>query len=202
MRVRGRVIVLLAVTALGVAACGGDDDDPQSVEEDIRDAIDDGNLDEVEDEIDDVVDGGDLPDACELVTQDDAERLFGEPAQEAEDSSPVDLGSSCLWENADGAELGQVGHLLQVRVFDGEQFYGADAYEDETALDDLGDRGFVRSGEGTFAGVEVQFVQDGNTVTLSYSTVNIGVENDADEVNAADHEDTVVELARQASGRM
>ena len=43
-----------------------------------------------------------------------------------DDSSPVDLGASCLCGNVGGEELGTVSHLLQVRVFDGEQFYGAD----------------------------------------------------------------------------
>jgi hypothetical protein len=197
-----QVVGLVAIAALGVAACGGDDDDPQSVEEEIRDAIEEGNLDDLQDEIDDATDDGDLPDACALVTQADAEGLFGVEAVETEDDAAVDLGTSCIWENADKAEMGAVGHLLQVRVFDGEQFYGAEAYPDETELSDLGDRAFVRSGGGALGGVAVQFVQDGRTVTLDYTTVNIGVEEEADEVDATEREDQVVELARQASGRM
>ena len=42
-------------------------------------------------------------------------------------------------------------------------------------------------------GVDVQFVKAGTTVTISYSTVNIGVA-EADQVDAADHQDDVVAL--------
>ena len=48
---------------------------------------------------------------------------------------------------------------------------------------DLGDKAFVRTGTGA-QGVDVQFVKAGTTVTISYSTVNIGVA-DADQVDAA-----------------
>jgi hypothetical protein len=41
--------------------------------------------------------------------------------------------------------------------------------------------------------VDVQFVKAGTTVTISYSTVNIGVA-EADQVDAADHQDDVVAL--------
>ena len=44
----------------------------------------------------------------------------------------------------------------------------------------------MHAGAGGLGGVEVQFVKDGKTVSLNYSTVNIGVD-DADKVEAADH---------------
>ena len=65
----------------------------------------------------------------------------------------------------------------------------------------MGDKAFVRTTDGALGGVEVQFVQDGKTVTLNYSTVNIGVD-DGDQVEAAESEDEVVALAQQASGRL
>ena len=47
----------------------------------------------------------------------------------------------------------------------------------------------------------MQFVKAGTTVTISYSTVNIGVA-EADRVDAADHQDEVVALARRAADRV
>jgi hypothetical protein len=192
----------VAVLASVAGACGGDDDSP-SVEESIREAVEEGNLD---DATNTTSAGGDagagLPDACVLVTEADATELFGVPARAAVDASPVDLGASCIYENAGSDDLGEAGHLLQVRVFPGEQFFSTETFDDERNLDDLGDRAFVRSGEGALAGVDVQFVEDGKTVTFSYSTVNIGVEDDADRVDAADREDDVVALARRAGDRM
>jgi hypothetical protein len=195
-------VIALTTTAfaLGAAACGGDDDS-RAVEHSIKQAVNDGNLDD-KDAKQASVDQSDVPDPCVLVTADDAASLFGEAARTGTDTSPVDLGRSCIYENADSDDLGQVGHLLQVRVFPGEQFFSTATFDDERSLDGLGDRAFVRSGQGALAGVDVQFVKDGKTVTFSYSTVNIGVEKDADRVEASDHEEQVVALARQAADRM
>jgi hypothetical protein len=197
-----KTLAAIGIAVLAVSACGGDDDDAGSVEDEIREAVDDGNLDEVEEQLEDI--GGeqsDLPDACELVTVEDATGLFGTDAEEKPDASPVGLGAACIYGTPETEDLGSVAHLLQVRAFDGEQFYGAATFDDEEEIDDLGEQAFVRSGDSALTGVEVQFVQDGKTVSLNYSTVNIGVD-EADQVNATDHEDEVVALARQASGRM
>ncbi|MGH8976626.1 MAG: hypothetical protein ACRDV7_01030 [Acidimicrobiia bacterium] len=195
-------LAAIGFAVLALTGCAGDDDDTGSVEDEIREAVDEGNLDEAQEQLEDL--GGEtseLPDACELVTVEDATGLFGTDAEEQPDASPVGLGASCIYETPETEDLGTVGHLLQVRVFDGEQFFGAETYDDEEEIDDLGDRAFVRSNGSALTGVEVQFVQDGKTVSLNYSTINIGVD-EADQVNSADHEDEVVELARQASGRM
>ena len=45
------------------------------------------------------------------------------------------LGVSCLYEAADAGANDQVGHLLQVHAYDGEQFYGADTFDDEQTID-------------------------------------------------------------------
>jgi hypothetical protein len=189
-----RLIALGAIAALAFGACGGDDDDAKAADDAISKAVKQGNITDGKEGADD------LPDACALVTVDDAAQLFGEPAQTAEDSSPVPLGVSCLYEAADAGANDQVGHLLQVHAYEGEQFYGADTYDDEQAIDGLGDKAFVRSGTGA-QGVDVQFVKAGTTVAISYSTVNIGVA-EPDQVDAADHQDDVVALARRAADRV
>jgi hypothetical protein len=188
------VLATLAMAGFVLTACGGDDDDAKAANDAIRKAVKQGNISDGNDA------AGDLPNPCALVTVDDATRLFGEPARKAKDSSPVPLGVSCLYEAADADANDQVGHLLQVHAYDGEQFYGADTFDDEQSIDDLGDKAFVRTGTGA-QGVDVQFVQAGKTVTISYSTVNIGVA-EADQVDAADHRDDVIALARRAADRV
>jgi len=196
-----KVLAALAIAALALGACGGDDDKADGVDDAIKEAVENGNLDSVPENVDNVGDPADLPDPCELVTTEDAAGLFGVDAKKEDDSSPVDLGASCLYGNVGGEEPGTVSHLLQVRVFDGEQFYGAETFDDEQPIDGLGDKAFVHAGTGGLGGVEVQFVQDGQTVSINYSTVNIGVD-DADKVEASDHQDEVVALAQQASTRL
>lgn len=197
-----KVLASLGIAVLALGACGGDDDSADAVDDAIKEAVENGNLDSIPENVDNVGgDPADLPDPCELVTTEDATGLFGVDAQEADDSSPVDLGASCLYGNVGSEDVGAVSHLLQVRVFDGEQFYGAATFDDEQSIDGLGDKAFVRAGAGGLGGVEVQFVQDGETVSINYSTVNIGVD-DADKVEASDHQDEVVALAQQASTRL
>jgi hypothetical protein len=194
-----KILASLGIAVVALGACGGDDDNADAVDDAIKEAVENGNIDTLPGNVGG--DPADLPDPCELVTTEDAAGLFGVDAQEEDDSSPVDLGASCLYGNVGGEDVGTVSHLLQVRVFDGEQFFGAETFDDEQAVDGLGDDAFVRAGAGGLGGVEVQFVQDGETVSINYSTVNIGVD-DADKVEASDHQDEVVALAQQASTRL
>ncbi|MCZ7525541.1 MAG: hypothetical protein M5U14_03610 [Acidimicrobiia bacterium] len=115
--------------------------------------------------------GGGLDDGCALVAQADAEALFGEPAEPSDDagtSVQQFLVGSCIWQSPDGPE-GELTpqHLLQFHVWDGEQFYGGDAgvYDDPEPID-VGDRGFIAVSD---AGISLQFVQSGKTVSLDYS---------------------------------
>ena len=85
---------------------------------------------------------------------------------------------SCLWQNAEPADTGQV-HVLVVNVYDGEEYYAADAIEGETEIADLGDRAYVSTSSQAPEHVEVQFVQDGRTVIINYSPGYIGVESGA-----------------------
>ncbi len=204
-----RILALAFAGALALSACGGDDDSPEDVAEDIEDAIEDGDIEELEDledELEDLGDddggGGDLPDPCELVTQEDAQGLFGEGIEAQVDgdaSGSVGGGESCIWENVDNEELGTPSHLLQVAAYPGEQYYGDSIYEDEEELD-IGDKAFLAP---SFAlgSVDLQFVKDGTTVTISYSVINIGVE-EAEQVEASSKQDEVVALAEQAADRM
>jgi hypothetical protein len=192
-RVRAAVIVVVTV----ISACGGDDDD-RSTAERIREAVEEGNAPN------DVTTAGpeDGTPVCELVTEQDAEGLFGAGAQQADDTSAVGTGEACIWENVDASEPGRVGHLLQVRVYDGPQFYNSELFEDSRPVDGLGDRAFVSTGVSTAAGVTVQFVEDDKTFAITYTTINIAVEPESDKVEASDHADEVIALARQAAERM
>jgi hypothetical protein len=183
---------LLALAAFG--ACGGDDDAETSDE--IQESIAEGDLDDDPDRAD-----RDGPDPCALVTQEDVESLFAEAAEQREEETPSALGVSCLWQNAEHTGSGQV-HVLVVNVYDGEEYYAADAIERETEITDLGDRAHVSTSSQAPEHVEVQFIQDGRTVIINYSPGYIGVERGADRVVAADHADAIVALARRASARM
>ncbi|MET1000302.1 MAG: hypothetical protein ABWZ15_00700 [Acidimicrobiia bacterium] len=183
---------LLAVAAFG--ACG-DDDDAETLDE-IQESIAEGELDDDSDRGD-----RDGPDPCALVTQEDVESLFAEAADQREEETPTGLGVSCLWQNVETTDTGQV-HVLTVNVYDGAEYYAADVIDGETEIADLGDRAYVSTSSAAPEHVEVQFVQDGRTVIINYSPGYIGVGNGADRVVAADHADAVIALARQASARM
>ncbi|MGQ0825041.1 MAG: hypothetical protein ACT4OX_08460 [Actinomycetota bacterium] len=214
MRATGmtRMCTLVAVGTLIFSGCGGDDDDGVSQKE-IEDAVADGNLDpdEIEDLSDDIAEeggdddsgdnSGEGSDACAVLTQDDAEALFGVAAQLDDDSVPVGLGSSCVWENADADELGSVGHLVQLQLYEGDQFYSESVYPDAEPLDGLGDRAFIVGGPSSLAGPTIGF-QKGNTVGLfSYTVINIGVD-EADQVDPESREADVIELAHTIVDRL
>lgn len=192
MRMTTRIMAAVFAGIMMLAACGGDGDDSNA--QSGTETTDGVNAD------DDNGDRADLPDPCELVTRRDAEELFGRgiQAQEAEDAAETSAGRSCIWENVGNDELGNPSHLLNVNVYEGEQFYGESVFDNAQPID-IGDRGFVSDGDG-LAGVDVQFVKDDIVFTVNYVIINIGVEGDTDE--AASKRDTVIELAKQAAGRM
>lgn len=113
-------------------------------------------------------DSGAKIDACALVTQADATALFGKPAV-PEEGTPVfdpNMMGECLW--TWDTETG--GQLLQFRVFNGPQYYSE--LPDAQPFD-IGEQGNVRTN--TFTGVDVEWIQDAKTYTLSYSTVGTDV---------------------------
>ena len=64
-----KMLAALAIAALALGACGGDDDKADGVDDAIKEAVENGNLDSVPENVDNVGgDPADLPDPCELVT--------------------------------------------------------------------------------------------------------------------------------------
>jgi len=125
-------------------------------------------------------------DACQLVTEDDASALFGQPA--TLDSGPSAFGmiAQCLW-TWDTPTSNQ---LLQFQIWDQVAY---DRPEDAEALD-LGEEGYVRAHP--MAGVDITWVQDGRTISLSYST--LGPEAPV----ATSKVEEVKALARTVAGRL
>lgn len=84
------------------------------------------------------VPGGDAIDACGLVTQEDAERILGEPVEFTATTEPEVVVAACVWSNT----AADHGATLQFRVFDGPHFFTEDAFatvEGYAPLDGLGD---------------------------------------------------------------
>lgn len=211
-RGRTRLVALVAalVAVLGLAACGDDGGDDSA--DRIRDGVegrdaDEGEWQELADEVEDnpraLVD----VDPCELVTQDDATKLFGVDAEKQRNTEPARVGVACIWQGGDGADGGdaedgesQVSHLLLFRVYAGEAYYGDVFYEEEDreSVSGLGDRAFMARDPVT-GGVDLQWVQNGMTLTLNYSTFSFEEEGSDDE--ALRHSDETVALARKISMR-
>lgn len=210
---RTRLVAFVAalVTVLGLAACGddGEADPSDRIREGVegRDA-DEGDWQELADEVEEnpraLVD----VDPCELLTQDDATELFGVEAVKQRNTEPARVGVACIWEGGGGdgedGEAGggesQVSHLLLFRVYAGEAYYGDVYYEakDREAVPGLGDRAFVARDPVT-GGVDLQWVQNGLTLTLNYSTFSFEEEGSDDE--ALRRTDDAVALARRIARR-
>ena len=130
----------------------------------------------------------DALDGCELVTQAEAEVLFGQPVSMPPDQIgglPGQLGV-CIWQAEGGA-------LLTISVFEGEEFFGAVGQlegSEEIALGDGGHR-FVES---PFLGVQIQWLHDGLTVTLNGDTLGID--------DTATFETDMSALAETVEGRL
>ena len=110
---------------------------------------------------------------CKIITADDAAKVFGEPAQQKPPAGVAPGASAqCLYDNPnDGLS---VRNLLQVRVYPRPQYYGEKIYPGAQSLSGLGDKAFV-STQGAMHAVEIQFMQNGRTVSINYSagpTVN------------------------------
>lgn len=133
--------------------------------------------------------------ACAVVTAEDATALFGVEANRDESSTPIpdpNLAGECLWSH----DTETSSHLLQVHVLNGERYYGSpktgDAPEGSEPIA-LGDRGHVWARAGTL--VDVEWVQDGQVISLSYSTVGT-------EVGGAERVEEMKALARRVSERL
>jgi hypothetical protein len=114
--------------------------------------------------------GSGTGEACELVRQDDATKLFGHPASPKVDPSglkPAD--SVCLWEyKSNPGKSDDVIYLLQVRIYPTAAFYGVKTYPGAKPVTGLGDRAFVTEPMG-LRGVMLQYVKNGKTYTFAYA---------------------------------
>lgn len=103
-------------------------------------------------------------DACALITQDDATALFGMPAVRDQGTPVVDpnMMGECLW-TWDSESSNQ---LLQIRIWNGTQYYSA---PDDSQPVDFAETGYIRTHP--IGGVDIDWTQDGKTVSVSYSTI-------------------------------
>jgi hypothetical protein len=131
-------------------------------------------------------DGAPSIDVCEIVTAEDAAELFDAPAtREDPAGSEALVAGVCIYGGAED-EL-TTRNLLQLRVYDGEQFFGEAIFPDAEDLD-IGDESFVAVNEAAHT-VDVQFVQDGKTGTVNYNT--------GSGIDVAARRDEVVAIAQQ-----
>lgn len=135
--------------------------------------------------------------ACEMITQEDATKLFGKPAVKDEGAVVVDpmMGGECLW-SWESEEYDS--QLLQFRVWNGNPDLYYSEVEDVAGAQelDIGDRGHITINDYASVGVNIQWLQDGKTFEISYSTVGNGVPNPKDKV------EELKKLAQKASDEL
>jgi hypothetical protein len=132
----------------------------------------------------------DLPSdaACKLVSTADASKLFAEPALVSPDAPRSGGAASvCIYNVA-----GTSGQLLQVRIYQNDQYYARAEHPDAVDVTGLGERAFV-SKSGPSGLVDTQFVQNGTVYSLAYSNLT---------GNAPTKADALVDLARQVATRL
>ncbi|GIU87492.1 MAG: hypothetical protein KatS3mg009_2007 [Acidimicrobiia bacterium] len=194
--------VALVATVVVLAGCDDGGDDPA---DQVRDAVagrepDEEGWQELADDVERnpraVLD----VDPCALLTRDDAGALFGVEAHEQRSSEPARVGVACIWAGVEGSEDEEVNHFLQFRAYDGEAYYGEVIYaqEDRQQVAELGERAFAAR-DPVHGGVDVEWVQDGRTFSINYSTFSFADDTSDDE--AMRRLDEVVELARRVARR-
>lgn len=124
--------------------------------------------------------------ACELVSQDDASALFGQPASPDTGPRGAAMIDQCLW-TWDTESSNQ---LLQFMIWDPLAYAPP---EDSTPLE-LGDGGYIRSHP--LAGVDVVWLQGGRMISLTYSTVG------PEAPTATSRAEQVTALAREVASRL
>lgn len=119
-------------------------------------------------------------DVCAIVTAADAATVFGETAEPQDSPSSEPLVSGLCIYSHPGDDLA-VRNLLQARVYPGEQFYGDRLFPDATTLNGFGEKGFINVDTKRHK-VDLQFVKDGKTGVIAYSTgagIDIAAREDA-----------------------
>lgn len=194
--------VALVATVAVLAACDDGGDDPAGQ---VRDAVegrepDEDGWQELADDVERnpraVLD----VDPCTLLTREDASDLFGVEAREERNTEPARVGVACIWAGVEGAQDEEVNHFLQFRAYDGEAYYGEVIYaeQDRQAVAELGERAFAAR-DPVHGGVDVEWVQDGRTFSINYSTFSFADDTSDDE--AMRRLDEVVDLARRVARR-
>ena len=128
-------------------------------------------------------------DACNVVTQEDAAKIFNNAATKSEGvpvADPNVLGE-CEWSH----DTDMNSQLIQFRVWNGEKYYGPS--NDSKPLD-VGDKGWIAVKQS--AGVDMEWVQDGKTVQLSYFTTGPGAPA------ASAQTEAMKALAKQAAAKL
>lgn len=170
-------VIALAVMMMFILAACGDESDEAQVDEIVEKATEQSG-------------GGEGKiDACDIVTEETATELFGQPASPEEGTPVIDpnMLGECLWT----WDTEMSNQLLQFRVWNGDVYYGmpgdAEPY-------DIGEQGYIRVNE--LAGIDISWVQDGKTVEVSY--FNIGPDAPPLESKVEEMKD----LAKQVEGEL
>lgn len=166
---------LIIMLALSLAACGDDGgsaDQPADQPADQANGAGDGQVD-----------------ACAIVTQETATKIFGNEAVQDERVPVVDANmlGECLW----AYDTETSGQLIQFRVWNGDNYYGMPP--DAEAFD-LGDESYILVNE--FTGIDISWVQDGRSIDLSYYCVGPDTPELQTKVQA------MKDLAHQVSGEL
>lgn len=119
--------------------------------------------------------------ACEIVTQQRASDLFGQPAVADTGHSAVTMIDQCLW-TWDSDTSNQ---LLQFHIWDPR---GYSMPEDAEALD-IGEGGYIR--QHPIGGVDISWLQNNQLISLAYSTIG------PDAPKATERAGQLIALARQ-----
>jgi len=201
---RKRLIITIALLALLAAACGDDDvfssTSPESTgggNEEPTTTAAEGTTGPAG-EVTTTAASGEISCAT-LVTLDEAEALFGEPAvidpEMSREIAGVGAGVCVYSSIEDPNNLQDVtSHLLQVMVYQGAVYYSPDMYGETQPVEGIGDEAFVSEQLGVSTGF-----RDGELVGfVTYSVVDLSGTGP----NAADRQDQVIDLLRLVHDRL
>ena len=135
----------------------------------------------------------DATQVCRLVTQQDAAKLFGAPANRNTDSSLEQATGACIWNGTKGSQ----NDTLQAHVFDSLTGYNPKKVLGSSTVNGVGDRAYAFS-LGTL-GYQVWFVKGPRVGTLNFT---VGSSDNAVPRPAAAHAAAVIALARKMAAQM
>lgn len=124
--------------------------------------------------------------ACELVSQQDASALFGQPAAPQSGPSAMYMIDQCMW----AWDTDTAGQLLQFQIWDPIAYSAPGGSEPL----DLGEGGYID--RNAYMGVDLAWIQDGRMITFAYSSVGPVTPP------AKDRAEQLLALARQVADRL